>query len=132
MERLKLKHYCLARLDEACREHPLGHQDLYAARYMLSRPAGEEVEIMFEKGPSSPANLWVEKRHVVPLLDQTGMVFRESPATSTFLDTGARSKHRYGRHSALKPMKNLKNADLVCFRIESPGDFDAILDHLMG
>jgi hypothetical protein len=49
MERLKLKHDCLARLDEVCREHLLGHQGVYAARYMLSRPFGEEVELMFEK-----------------------------------------------------------------------------------
>jgi hypothetical protein len=87
---------------------------------------------MFEKGPKSPPNLWVAHRHAAVLIAQSGLQFRQSPASVLFTTKASNGKPIYGRHSALKPMRELGNSDLICFRITSPGELDRILDHLRG
>ncbi|MFV0514258.1 MAG: hypothetical protein ACK5MY_11610 [Jhaorihella sp.] len=126
----ELKRHCLSRLDECALEHPTGHQGQLAARYLLKRADGNVAEIMFEKGPKSPPNLWVAHRRVTGLITRPGLQFRLSPASALFATKGSNDKPIYGRHSALKPMRELGHTDLVCFRITSPGDLDRILGHL--
>lgn len=125
-----LKKHCLSRLDECAREHPVRHQSQLAARYLLKRVDGDGVELMFEKGPKTPPNLWVAHRRVAGLITRPGLQFRLSPASALFATKGANGKPIYGRHSALKPMPELGNADLICFRITSLDELDRVLDHL--
>ncbi len=132
MNREELKRLCLARLDDCAREHPAGHQGKLAARYLLQNAAGDTVELMFEKGPKTPANLWVEHKRVTELVEAPGLDVRLSPASALFSVKGAGGKLIYGRHSALKPMPDLGRADLVCFQISSIGELDRVLDHLRG
>lgn len=113
----ELKRHCLARLNERAMEHPSGHQGQLAARFLLKRSDGDVVELMFEKGPKSPPNLWVANNRVGGLIEQSGLQFRLSPASILFTKKGSNGKPLYGRHSALKPMQELGHSDLVCFRI---------------
>ncbi len=54
-----LKRACLAALDAVALEHPAGHQGKLAARYVLHTRRSEAIELMFEKGPKTPAHLWM-------------------------------------------------------------------------
>jgi hypothetical protein len=130
MTRDELRQACLARLDERAEEHPCGHQRKLAARYILRARSSDPVELMFEKGPSSAPNIWVEERHVDQLLAADGLEYRHVPASRVVKTPGKGGRPHYGRHSALKPMARLRDADLVCIRINTLGDLDRILDHL--
>lgn len=121
-----LKRQCLAALDAAAIEHPAGHQGKLAARYILRTQAGEGIEMMFEKGPARPANLWMNEKYAERLCDGS-VPFRRSPAVGLYAASDSDSPVRYGRHSALKPMRDLANADLVCFTIEREGQLEALL-----
>src|SRR5690606_25005406 len=57
MIRKELKLACLALLDDAAVEHPSGHQGKSAARYILRSENDDRIELMFEKGENSRANL---------------------------------------------------------------------------
>lgn len=59
MPRFALKRACMDRRAQVAVEHPAGHQDKLAARFILRTPSGERIELMFEKGDASSANLWV-------------------------------------------------------------------------
>ena len=64
------------------------------------------------------------------LLAAAALEYRHVPASRGVKTRGRGGKSHYGRHSALKPMPKLRDADLVCVRITTPGDLDRILDHL--
>lgn len=130
MTRDELRSDCLARLEERTIEHPSGHQGKLAARYLMRRPNGDVAELMFEKGQKSATNLWVAEKYVTELLADGSFEFRHAPAKTLFTTKGSKGQLNYGRHSALKPMKQLGHADLICFRINTPGELDRILDHL--
>lgn len=129
-DRDDLKRACLAALDAAAVEHPAGHQGKLAARYVLHTTRSETVELMFEKGPKTPANLWMIRKAGEPMIDD-GIGYRLSPAADIYATTGAEGRLRYGRHSALKPMRQLANADLICFTIERVAEIRRLLDRLM-
>lgn len=131
LKREDLKRACLNRLEEIAMEHPLGHQGKLAARYLLRRPDGNAVEIMFEKGPKSSANLWVCERFVGSLLEGD-IAFRRSPAQTLFATRSGDGRTIYGRHSALRPMRQLGTADLICFALRSPADLELVLQTLIG
>ena len=130
MSRDELRNACLARLDERAIEHPSGHQGKLAARYLMWRSDGDAAELMFEKGPKSPPKLWVAERFVDGMLPDEALEFRHSPAAALFTVNGKDGKPVYGRHSALKPMKQLAHTDLICFRINTLGDLEKILEHV--
>lgn len=130
MDRATLKLECLERLDALAIEHPAGHQGKLAARYLLRCSNGDRAEVMFEKGPKTPANLWVAHKRVVGLISEPGLEYRLSPASGLCATKGANGKPIYGRHSALKPMRELGHTDLACFRVNSVSELGRILDHL--
>jgi len=130
MNRDELRSGCLARLNERAIEHPSGHQGKLAARYLMRRSGGDAAELMFEKGPKSPPKLWVAKRFVHAMLSDESLEFRFAPAAALFTANGKDGKPVYGRHSALKPMKQLAHTDLICFRINTLGDLEKILEHI--
>lgn len=121
-----LKRVCIQALDEFAMEHPIGHQGSLAARYLLRSADGGVVELMFEKGPRTPANLWVCRRFVEDLLD-SDIPHRVSPAAGLFSTPDSAGPPRYGRHSALKPMPQMGHADLVCFALRSEQDLRRVL-----
>jgi len=86
------------------------------------------IEIMFEKSQSRPANLWIDRRHAGQLLS-AGIDFREYPAAAT--DLIVDGKPRYSRHSALAPMRGLRDADLVRFRLDAPEHIRTVISGLM-
>lgn len=132
MNREDLKAACLRRLNESATEHPAGHQGKLAARYLLRGQGGEVMELMFEKGPKTPANLWVAASRVGQLLEDNSLGHRLAPASVLNAVKGFNGKPIYGRHSALKPMRELAYADLVCFQITALTQLDRVINHLMG
>ena len=130
MNRDELRSASLARLEERTIEHPSGHQGKLAARYLMRRLNGDVAELMFEKGPKSATNLWVAEKYVTELLADGAFEFRHAPAKALFTTTGANGQLNYGRHSALRPMKQLGHADLIFFRINTVDELDRILEHL--
>ena len=126
LERIRLKAECLVRLDRVATEHPAGHQGKYSARYVLHGRRGRRVGIMFEKGPNTPAHLWLPRDAASPLMD-SGIEYRLYPATDLYGDTGADTKPQYSRHSGLKPMRDLANIDLVRFTINDVSQIEEIL-----
>lgn len=132
MDREELKLACLERLEAVAIEHPSGHQGKLAARYLLRCRDGDRAELMFEKDPKTPANLWVAHKRVAGLIAEPGLHFQSSPASALFSSKGTNGKPIYGRHSALKSMRELENADLICFRIASVYELERILTVLQG
>lgn len=130
MTRDELRQAILQRLDRCALEHPRGHQRKLAARYLMHTPKGGAVELMFEKGPASAPNLWVAERYVAELLEDGAFEFRRAPASALFTTRGKDGKAQYGRHAALKSMRELSHADLVCIRLATLGELDRILEHI--
>jgi hypothetical protein len=120
---------CLAILDEMTLEHPAGHQGKLAARYILRAANGERTGLMFEKSEKTKPYLWVDRRFARKLMD-ANIEFRISLASSLYLADESDGKTRYGRHAALKSMRDLANADLVRFTIGQPDQIRFILERL--
>ena len=120
-----LKVACLALLDTVAIEHPAGHTGS-VARYLLRSNDDDRIELMFEKGPKSRANLWLTRALVGDLLS-AGIEFRLYPASDLYKPTEAGGEPSYGRHTALKKMRDLANADLVRFTIYRVEEVQKIL-----
>ncbi|ETD86372.1 hypothetical protein ACTTAF_13365 [Rhodobacter capsulatus] len=127
--RADLKRACLAMLDAVAIEHPAGHQGVYVARYLLVSRGGDRIGLMFEKGERSAANLWLARRFA-SALPEAGIVMRDYPASALHQLSADGKERSYGRHSALKSMRDLANVDLVRFTIERPTEMRLILDGL--
>lgn len=121
-----LKNAIVLQLDREGEEHSKGRQDKFANRYTMRSSEGALVELMFEKGEKSPANLWVKQCFVLELLEGD-IPFTLSPASKLNQKVGRSGEVLYGRHSALKHMMQLGNADLVCFALRSMEDLKQIL-----
>lgn len=118
-------------LDALAAEHPLGHQNAYARRYILTARSGKRIELMFEQGPKTPANLWIESRIAGPLTISS-IKQRPSPASSLYTTPGKTGDPQYGRHSALEKMPILGRADLTCLQPETLAEAGEIIDRLLG
>lgn len=121
-----LKRAIVMRLDREAKEHSKGHQKSYANRYSMRSSDGALVELMFEKGDKSPANLWIKQDFVKDLLDGS-IPFSLSPASKLYQTIGKTGEKQYGRHSALEDMMQLGKADLVCFALRNMADLDRVL-----
>lgn len=131
IDRSHLKNAIAAMLDSLAVEHPLGHQDAYARRYILTTRSGKRVEVMFEQSPKTPANLWIEGRIAGSLA--TGCIKqRPSPASSLYIPPGKSGALQYGRHSALEKMPALGTGDLICLQPETLAEAGEIIDRLLG
>lgn len=126
MTREELKRSCLERLEQVAQEHPAGHQGKLATRYVLVTDGGSRIGLMFEKAPNTRAYLWVPRRfgHV---LEEGEIETRVYPAAALHQVVAEGDKRRYGRHSGLKPMRDLANVDLVRFDIVTVGQIENIL-----
>jgi hypothetical protein len=127
--REELKAACLELLDRTAVEHPAGHQGKLAARYVLLSASSERIGMMFEKSPKTRPQLWVELQFAKSLLD-ADIKFRVYLASSLYRPAEEEGKTSYGRHAALKSMRDLANADLVRFSIDQISQLEIILDRL--
>lgn len=130
IDRSHLKAAIAAMLDALAVKHPLGHQDAYARRYILTARSGKRVEVMFEQSPKTPANIWIESRIAGPLTT-SGIKQRAAPASVLYARPGKSGSPRYGRHSALENMPDLGKADLVCLQPETLAEAGEIIDRLL-
>ena len=129
MNREMLIAACLALIDQVATEHPAGHQGKLAARYIIRSSSGERVGLMFEKGGKTKPYLWAARSHASELLE-ADVEFRVYLASSLYQEAGTGLKPNYGRHSALKPMRDLANVDLVRFSIDRVGQMELITQKL--
>lgn len=127
--RMGLKKICLSMLDSFAIEHPAGHQKELAARYVLRSTNGERVCLMFEKGEKSAPNLWFAQCYASQLA-LSDLIHRIYPASALYQPKEEGKKQGYGRHSALKSMRDLANVDLVRVTIERPGQMQDLLETL--
>lgn len=121
-KRLKrLKCDIVSRLGRKAKVHPMGHQGIYANRYVMCSSCGVRIELMFEKDDRflpkkkpPPPNLWVKKDFVQRILQDpprsSSLIYTESPKSKLYKKIGANGKPAYGRHSALEKMPQLGNA----------------------
>jgi hypothetical protein len=130
VDRTCLKHAIASKLDAIASEHPMGHQNAYARRYILTTKGGKHLELMFEQSPKTPANIWFEQVHA-GRLTSSSIKQRTSLASGLHTTIGKTGETQYGRHSALENMPQLGKADLICMQPETLAEADSILDHLM-
>ncbi len=128
-DRAFLKKAILALLDAVAQEQSPGHQESKAGRYVLISKDGAEVEIMFEKNDNAPPNLWCLERAAGTALI-AAQAPRRSPAVDLRTKRGKDGELLYGRHSALEKMRQLGDADLVCFTPDSLAQVGQIIDRL--
>lgn len=126
VDRLTLKSAAAALLDSLATEHPLGHQASKARRYILQAPGGTPLKIMFEQDEGSSANLWVHAATAGTLASRG----TPKPASDLWAKTG-KAGPLYGRHSSLRPMPQLGDADLICFTPTKLAELGEILDQLI-
>jgi hypothetical protein len=127
--REELKRSCLGILDSMCIEHPAGHQSKLAARYVIVARDGERIDLMFEKAPSVPANLWLRADHS-RRLGNPGCECRDYPASDLYVEKDKNGAPIYGRHTGLKTMRDLAHADLLRLTIEDVGQLQVVLQRL--
>lgn len=127
MDRKTLKAAIVALLDILAREHPQGHQESKARRYILRSASGAEIALMFQQDEGSPPNLWVEDRFGAPLASRTAAPPKHSPAADLYRTPGT-----YGRHSALQSMPELEMADLLCFAPKDLEEVGRLFDGMLG
>ena len=134
MNEEELKRRIVSRLDRKAKEHRMGHQARYANRYVLRSAGGAHIELMFQKDEKSPPNLWVKKDFVEGILQgRPGgypLQYKESPKSGLYTEVGKTGIPKYGRHSGLKNMPQLGNADLVCFNLRDLVQLEFILEAL--
>lgn len=107
-------------LDQAGREHRSRHQGAYANRYVIQAMGGAPFEVVYEKGKTSPPNIWC----LAKVADHVSGVDCEiDSADRLWAKPG-----EYGRHSALQQMNQLENADLAKFVPKTLSDVRAIID----
>lgn len=129
-ERDFLKRATLGRLGAVAEEHPAGHQDSKAARFLLASADGARVEVMVEKNDDSPLNIWCHVRAVDEALLASVPRSITSPASKLWTGNGKDGRPAYGRHSALRGMGQLADADLACLKPETAGQIGLIIDRL--
>ena len=115
--RSELKVACLSLLEQVATVHPAGHQGKLAARYVLRPQSDERIGLMFEKSEKTKALLWLARSHARNLLE-ADVEFRVSLASSLYQETEPGGPRPYGRHAALKSMRDLANIDLVRLTID--------------
>ena len=110
--RRALKDACLALLDSVAGEHPSGHQSKLAARYLIISQSGERIGLMFEKHVSASAHVWISRHFAQGLAD--GIVpVREYKAEQLYQSVDTETEPTYGRHAALKSMRDIDRKSVV-------------------
>ena len=128
-EAVPSKRTILGLLDTVADEHPLGHQPSKAAHYVLLSHHGARVEIMFEKNVNSPSNFWCRESAASAALI-AALRPQHYPSSALWTKRGVDGECLYGRHSALRTMPQLGEADLVRFTPTCLTEAEQIIDRL--
>ncbi|RVC79880.1 hypothetical protein EN745_14670 [Mesorhizobium sp. M4A.F.Ca.ET.022.05.2.1] len=124
-----LKAHCQSRLDREAAEHPSGHQNVHARRYLLPRKGRSPIEAAIIVKPDSKLQIWCEADGV-DLSRVSGLQPEKRLGSETYSTVGASGNVLYGRHSALKTFDRLHRGDALRFVPETIGEVDRILDML--
>lgn len=103
-------------------EHPSRHQKKLLNRYVVK---GHELCFAFEKNLSTQVNIWcpIKVKDFV-----SGIKNKESLSSELWKFNPVKGKIEYGRHSGLKAMKELRDADLIVFSPETSEEGERVVE----
>ena len=125
MNREELKKAALELFDKIADEHPKGHQKKYLNAYIVKN---SELCFAFEKSLKTPANIWC-KLGVKD--DVEGIKGVESLAKNLWKKVNKKGEKVYGRHSGLKKVDELRDADLVKYTAKTLGEVQKVAEGLI-
>lgn len=125
---LQLKKAILELLNSQGREHSSGHQTSKAGRYVLTAPGGLPIEVMFEKDEATGANIWCPAKVASLLSDLNPEI---SPKAGLWVKRNKKGELLYGRHSGLRAMPQLAEADLAKFQVRTLGEAKRVVDAIL-
>lgn len=125
MNREELKKSALELFDKIADEHPKGHQKVKMNYYIVRN---SELCFAFEKNLNSPANIWC-KLGVKD--DVEGIKGVESLAKNLWKKVNKKGEKRYGRHSGLKKVDELRDADLIKYIPKTLGEVQKVVEGLI-
>ncbi len=125
MNREELKKAALEIFDKIADEHPKGHQEVYMNYYFVKN---SKLCFAFEKALKTPLNIWcklgVDK-------DVGGIKGVESLAKNLWQKVNKKGEKVYGRHSGLKRIDELRNADLIKYTPTTLGEVQKVVEGLI-
>ena len=103
-------------------EHSVGHQPDKLNRYAIK---GSRLCFAFEKNLSTQVNIWcpIKVKDFV-----SGIKNKESLSSELWKFNPVKGKIEYGRHSGLKAMKELRDADLIVFSPETSEEGERVVE----
>lgn len=125
MNREELKKSALELFDKIADEHPKGHQKVKMNYYIVRN---SELCFAFEKNLASPANIWC-KLGVKD--DVEGIKGVESLAKNLWKKVNKKGEKVYGRHSGLKKVDELRDADLIKYIPKTLGEVQKVVEGLI-
>lgn len=123
-----LRRDCLVHLESVARRHPAGHS-AKAGRYVIDTPDAP-VALMVERNEGAQVNLWVPAWRAKALSIDPDRL-DDYPASALWKKTNAKGQKLYGRHSGLRTMAELADADLKRITLRSLSELRTILSDLM-
>ena len=125
MHREELKKSALELFDKIADEHPKGHQDVYMNYYFVKN---SKLCFSFEKSSKTPANIWCKLgvRGDVKEID-----CEESLAKDLWQKVNSKGEKVYGRHSGLKKVDELRDADLIKYTPKTLGEVQKVVEGLI-
>jgi hypothetical protein len=132
LDREALKRVALEILNEIGSAHPIGHQPVKVARYVIAVPRGKgaEIEVMFEKDPADPPHFWITEE-AAGILAGGSIKQTKYPSGDLRKERGKDGTPLYGRHSALEKMPQLGEADLIRFTPDNVSELGAIIGQIV-
>ena len=125
MNREELKKAALELFDKIADEHPKGHQKVKMNYYIVRN---SELCFAFEKNLASPANIWcklgVEN-------EVNGIAWVPSWAKDLWKKVNKKGEKVYGRHSGLKRVDELRDADLIKYIPKTLGEVQKVVEGLI-
>ena len=125
MNREELKKAALELFDKIADEHPKGHQDVYMNYYFVKN---SKLCFAFEKSLKTPANIWCK---LGVRGDVKGIKGVESLAKNLWKKVNKKGEKVYGRHSGLRKVDELRNADLVKYIPKTLGEVQKVVEGLI-
>jgi len=125
MNREELKKAALELFDKIADEHPKGHQKVKMNYYIVKN---SELCFAFEKNLGSPANIWCK----LGVKDEVnGIDCEESKAEKLCQKVNSKGEKVYGRHSGLRKVDELCDADLVKYTAKTLGEVQKVVEGLI-
>lgn len=126
-DRKALKSACVLELEKRARPHPAGNNK-DSLRCFLVTPGGS-VAVMFEQNLEARPHLWLPTRVTAGLRLPAGRT-KPYPASALWTNRNKKGERLYGRHSNLRQMPELRDADLTRVTLISVHELRDILSDL--